>query len=169
MLNHDLKSILRDLRQPSQQDLHLLENTDADDIVSAIRKMYPVTFQEGQTRTKQEWAVAKQMFSDLHRTSGSNSLFGPMYIRPVYFKCLYVVAENNRVTGLAKVGLVAVKPVRKPRPGLEITSSTGMKLDLMVDGWFSQRTKSRVVRLPESLLRSRGWNFNHLTQPFTHS
>jgi hypothetical protein len=72
--------------------------------------------------------------------------------------------EGDAITGVSRLGRLAVRAVAKPVPGLVVTTGRGFKLDNSPDGWAVKPLRRRTVRLSESFLKARGWRFDHVSQ-----
>ncbi len=94
----------------------------------------------------------------------SDSVFVSLLLIPVYHQCLLLSGEEDSITGIAVTSRLALRPIRKPSPGLAMTTGRGCKLDKGQDGWAIQPFKKRTVKLTEAFLRARGWRFDHLGQ-----
>jgi hypothetical protein len=162
-----IAGLLQHLRDGTwdQNDLDLLERTQGAEIVDELSSAYPVKFQERSLGSKREVSLARSVRNEVvsRRIVGAAFVVS-LQVVPVYVDCLMLSIEDGFITGISRFARLRVRPVRKPVPGLALTMSRGFKLDLSPDGWAMKPLVKRTTRLPESLLMSRGWQFQHLAQ-----
>lgn len=145
-------------------DILLLEHMAADQFLAEVASSYRFQFQERQWKNKWEISVARSLRTELIARRFPDSVLVSLFLVPVYRQCLFLSGEGSGITGITVASRLAVEPVRKPAPGLRLTTGRGFKLDKGPDGWAIRPFKKRTVRLTETFLRSRGWRFDHLGQ-----
>jgi hypothetical protein len=145
-------------------DALMLEQTPASQLLAELRSVYRVTFQERHLRHKWEVSLARSLRAELAPRRVPDSVFVSFLLVPIYRDCLMLSMENDSVTGISRLARLTVRVVRKPLPGLALTSGPGFKLDKGPDGWGIKRMEKRTVKLSESFLRERGWQFDHLNR-----
>lgn len=145
-------------------DTSMLERTRASELVAELRSVYRITFQERHLRSKWEVSLARVLRAELVPRSAPGALFVSWRVVPVYKDCLMLSIEDDSITGISRTTGLAVRASTKPVPSLVLTTGRGFKLDNTPDGWSMKPMKKKIVKLPESFLRERGWKFDHLSQ-----
>jgi hypothetical protein len=166
MIATQTKEFLQRLRQgvPTEDDRTFLENARADDLIAELRSVYRLTFQERHIGRKWEVSLARSLRTELVARPIPTSVFVSFEVVQVYISCLMLNIEDNLVTGISRLGRLALRTVAEPTPGLSLTTGRGYKLDFTPDGWSLKRLKKRTVTLTEPFLRNRGWNFDHISR-----
>jgi hypothetical protein len=165
MIATQTQDLLRRLRKGTKEnsDLAFLEHVNGSDWIAELKSVYPLTFQERHVRGKWEVSLASTRRPELAARPIRNSPFVSFIVVPVYVDCIMVNVEDNAVTGVSRLDRLIVRAVAKPVPGLALTTGRGFKLDKTPDGWTIKRLRRRTVRLSESFLQARGWEFDHMS------
>lgn len=165
MIATQTKELLRRLRlgNADAADTALLEQTHVGELVRELRSVYRWTFQERRLKGKWEVSLARACKAELAARSIPDSLFVSFALIPVYLDCVMLSMEGDSVTGISRLSRLTVRVVRKPAPGLALTTGVGFKLDRGPDGWAVKPMRKRTVKLTEAFLRERGWRFDHLS------
>ena len=145
-------------------DVEFLEGHRGADLVSELRQSFPITFQERHIGQKWEIAVARRLGTALSSRMHRNSLFVSLSLVPVYIDCVLIGIDREFINGVTRFSKMQVRPSSSKDPELRITTSRGFSLDRSPDGWALEPRERRTVRLKESFLKSRGWQFHHLTR-----
>jgi hypothetical protein len=166
MLSTQTKDLLRHLRGGHRDtaDTTWLEQTRAAELVAELSSVYRWTFQERRLKSKWEVSLARAYRIELAVRRIPDSVFVSFALVPTYRDCLLLSAEGDRVTGISRLSRLTLRVIRKPTPGLAVTTWGGFKLDRGPDGWALTRMNKRTVKLSESFLRDRGWQFDHLSK-----
>ena len=161
-----IRDLLQHLRTGTwgQVDSDFLEQYSAADLVAELRLISPYTFQERRIGNKWEISLARGLRTELSTRHIRDSVLVSLAVVPVYLDCVMLNVEDDHVNGISRFRRLRVRSVGKPTPGLVLTMSRGFKFDLAPDGWAMKPLKKRTVRLPESFLNDRGWQFHHLGQ-----
>ena len=147
-----------------RNDTSMLEHARASEFVAELKSVYRITFQERRLRGKWEVSLARVLRAELVARSVPGALFVSLHVVPVYKDCLLLSIEDDSITGISRITKLTVRGVKKPTPGLALTTGRGFKLDNTPDGWSLKPIQKKTVKLAESFLRDRGWKFDHLNQ-----
>ncbi len=109
--------------------------------------------------------MARSFGFKLAASFSENAVFPILLMLPVFRDCLLLSGEAESVTGVAVATRLIVKPRRKPRRALVLTTGRGFKLDRSPDGWVIKPVKKRTVTLTEEFLRKNGWQFDLFRYP----
>jgi hypothetical protein len=166
MITAQLNDFLARLRKgtPEPADRSFLESVRADDLIQSLQPMFRLTFQERRIGQKREMSIARSLRTELRARPIRDSVFFSMALVPVYSNCVTINSENGAVTSISWINRLSVRAVRKPTPGLALTTGHGFKLQRVSDSWETRQLKHKTVRLSESFLRARGWRFDHTAQ-----
>ena len=165
MIATQTQDLLRRLRKGTHDnsDLTFLEHVNASEWIAELKSVFRLTFQERHVGGKWEVSLARTRRTELVSRPIRNSPFVSFIVVPVYVDCVMLNMEDNAVTGVSRLDRLVVRAVAKPVPGLALTTGRGFKLDKTPDGWAVKRLRRRTVRLSESFLQGRGWQFDHMS------
>ena len=143
-------------------DTAMLEQISAKELVDDLKSVYRVIFQERQIGKKWEISLAKRFRAELKFQTNPKGIFVSCRLVPAYVICVMLNVEDNALTGISTISRLTVWAVAKPEPGLALKSGHGFKLDKTPDGWSVKPMRSKLVKLSDTFLQSRGWRFDHL-------
>src|SRR4051794_34503374 len=116
-------------------DLQALSSLPAQDLLAGLRAEYPLPFLEGQARDKQEIGLAR-------------TRRGPRYRR-----CVILTFEAGRLTSLAEMTFLRIRPSPKHADDTELTCGAGFNVYHDPDGWRVKLLEERTVTLANESLK----------------
>jgi hypothetical protein len=164
MLMHIIKDLLHQLRSGRLDIVNAtpLEQITASGLISDLRTLYPVLFQERRIGKKRETGMARSLRFELAVRKTHDSLFPNVSLLPILWRCLFVSAYEDSVSELTMAASIRVRPQREASRDLVLKMGRGCKLDRTPDGWELKPIKRREVVLSEAFLTKRGWRFDAL-------
>ena len=120
-------------------DLHWLEEFESDRVDSELATQFPVIFL--QSRRPGKWEVGR-----------AQSRHGNTFRH-----CVLLTSEAGRITTLARMTSLRVRPPGGTRNHYEIKVGAGYSLYRDPDGWKVKLLEERTTSLPKSLIEKRGW------------
>jgi hypothetical protein len=165
MINAQVKDIFHDLRfgRFDVANASLLERLSASELISDLRKTYPVAFQERTVGRKHEVGIARRLRFEFAVSRLPDSSFPRVFLLPVLWKCLFVSCYDDSISEITIAAGIRLRP-EEPGASREVvlTTGRGFKLDRTPDGWDIKPLQRRAVTLSESVLLTRGWKFEVL-------
>ena len=164
------EELLRHLRtgQLDAASLAHLEQLKADDLLADLAPRYPLRFQERRLGRKWEVSLARSLRFELRAGFVHGAPIPTWVLIPGLRHCLILSGEADAITGISLSPRLIVRPIQKPFPGLALTTSRGVKLDKLPDGWEVKPLDRKTVKLTEDFLRQRGWRFDVFRQVAPH-
>ena len=120
-------------------DLEWLEHLTSREVLAELSGQYPIKFLERRRPKKWEVGLAQNRR------------------RNMYHHCLLLTSEADRLTTLAMLTLVRIRPPRKPASGYEISCGGGFSLYRDPNGWKLKLLHEQTISLSRTSLESRGW------------
>ena len=141
MLTAQIGSILENLRAGviEASDLERLEELGSQQVLEELACQYPVRFLESRGPEKWEFGQAQSRRRNLYR------------------HCLLLTSEQGRLTTLAMLTFLRIRPPGKPTGTYEFTSGGGFSLYRDPDGWKLKLLEERKTTLTKKLMERRGW------------
>jgi hypothetical protein len=144
---------------PDAEAIQYLTSTSMKDFVSEAVADYPHLFQERQVGRKRELGLARSCHALLRWRLRRKSVFPVAYLTPVFKDCLFIVGENDRITGVSTLTRLAFRPAKKPRR-YALSSGTGFHCLLDLEEWRIKPVVRKTTILSEETLRKHGWRFD---------
>ncbi len=120
-------------------DLDKLGAVSPQGLIAKLQPAFPLMFLEGRNRDKMEFGLAQRRRGQLYR------------------RCLLLTFEGNRLTSLASLTSLRVRPSPGAPGSRELTSGAGFNVYRDPDGWMIKLLEQRTVTLAKESLRRRGW------------
>jgi hypothetical protein len=164
MITDETKELLRHLRAGDANiaNASALENISAHEFLSEMARIYPITFQERHVGKKHEVGMARLLKIEIPVRRLPNSLFVPVFPRPVLSKCLFVSSYEDTISEITAAASIRVWPRGGTTKEVILKMGRGSKLDRTPDGWVLKSFGGRSVTLTETFLSKRGWRFDAL-------
>jgi hypothetical protein len=166
MLTTQVTDLLRQLRSGrlDTADATVLEQIPSDELISDLRALYPVLFQERVVARKHEIGMAHSVQFEVAARRVLKSLFPAAHLLPILRNCLFLSSYDNAIGEITTTASLHIRPDWATN-NVVLKMGRGFKLDRTPDGWAIKKLKRRAITLSEELLADRGWKFDVLV-PF---
>jgi hypothetical protein len=129
-------------------DLEAFEKLQIADLARQLRAAYPVRFLDRHHRTKKEIGLAQTL-------TRSNR-----WVTLLLHNCLLLTSESERMTAMAVMTHIRIRPSRRGEAEFELKSGAGFSVYHDPDGWRIKLLQEHTVSLTEVSLHKRGWILN---------
>ncbi len=164
---YETTAVLKQLRSNALDPAvveHLI-STPAGAFIADIRDAYPLLFQERTIGRKHEVGLARGVRYELSPHGLDDSLFSPVFLLPVLWKCVLVSSYDDVLSEITATASIRVRPVWEIPNTTVVKLGRGAKLDSTAEGWTVKPLRRRAATLSNEFLRQRGWKFDVLA-PF---
>ena len=154
------ETVLERIKQgvaPDDAVIEWLTQTAMADLVTELRRIYPIIFQERRVGRKWEISLARACLPRMRFRLPRRSVFPVAYLIPVFKDCVSVVGEGSRLTGLSLESYQSLRPAKN---GVALSGGPGYSLYSDLGEWCIKPLEKKTSVLSEELLRKYGWRFD---------